>query len=82
MIFIGNQEVEVVKSFKYVGSSDERFSLCDEADYVYNRAQQRLFQHIKLNGFYFRRLNVKLAKKNLITKSFIPSAILILNATF
>ena len=42
LILINNQEVEIVKSFKYLGTVlDERLSFCDHVDYVYKRAQQR-----------------------------------------
>ena len=43
-ILINNQEVEIVKSFKYLGIVlDERLSFCEHVDYVYKRARQRLF---------------------------------------
>ena len=43
-ILIDNQEVEIVKSFKYLGTVlGERLSFGDHVDYVYKRAQQQLF---------------------------------------
>ena len=48
-ICIYNQEVEIVKSFKYLDTLlDESLSFCDDIDYVYQRAQQRLFLLRKL----------------------------------
>ena len=43
-ILINNQEVQIVKSFKYLDTVlDERLSFGEHVDYVYKRAQQRLF---------------------------------------
>ena len=43
-ILIDDQEVEIVKSFRYLDTVlDERLSFCHHVDYVYKRAQQRLF---------------------------------------
>ena len=51
-IFIDNQKVEIVKSFKYLGILvDESLSFCDHVDYVYKKAQQRLFLLRKLKSF-------------------------------
>ena len=48
-MFIDNQEVEIVKSFKCLGTLlDESLSFCDHVDYVYKKAQQRLFLLRKL----------------------------------
>ena len=44
--------MEIVKSFKYLGTLfDESLSFCDHVDYVYMRAQQRIFLLRKLNSF-------------------------------
>ena len=48
-IVIGNQEVELVKSFKISRYfTYENLSFCDHVDYVYKRTQQRLFLLRKL----------------------------------
>ena len=40
-IFIDNQEVEIVKSFKCLGTLlDESLSFCDNLYYVYKKVQQ------------------------------------------
>ena len=45
-------EVEIVKSFKYLDTlHDESLSFCDHVDYVYKKAQQRLFLMRKLKSF-------------------------------
>ena len=50
---IDNQEVEIVKSFKYLSTVlDERLSFCDHVDYVYKRAQQRLFSTEKAEKLF------------------------------
>ena len=51
-IFIDNQEVEIVKSFKCLGTLlDESLSFCDHVEYVYKKAQKRLLLLRKLNSF-------------------------------
>ena len=44
--------MELVKNFMYLDTLlDESLSFCDHVDYVYNRAQQRLFLLRKLTSF-------------------------------
>ena len=65
-IFIDNQEVEMVKSFNYLGALlDESWSLCDHTDYVYKKAQQ-LFLLRKLKGFDVRQRILQLIHRGLI----------------
>ena len=64
-ILINNQEVEIVKSFKYLGTVlDER--LCEHVDYVYKRAQQRLFLLRKLKSFDVSQHILQLVYRSLI----------------
>ena len=66
-IFINNQEVEIVKSFKYLGTLlDESLSFCDHVDYVYKRAQQRLFLLRKLKSFDVSQHTLQLVYRGLI----------------
>ena len=66
-ILINNQEVEIVKSFKYLGTVlDERLSFCEHVDYVYKRAQQRLFLLRKLESFDVSQLTLQLVYGSLI----------------
>ena len=59
--------MEIVKSFKYLGTLlDENLSFCDHVDYVYKRAQQRLFLMRKLNSFDVSQHIPQLAYKGLI----------------
>ena len=67
-ILIDNQEVEIVKSFKYLGRYvlDERLSFCDHVNDVYKSAQQRLFLLRKLNSFDVSQHILQLVYKRLI----------------
>ena len=66
-IFIDNQEVEIVKSFKYLGTLlDESLSFCEHVDYVYKKAQQRLFLLRKLNSFDVSQHILQLVYRSLI----------------
>ena len=66
-ILINNQEVEIVKSFKYLGTVlDERLSFCEHVDYVYKRAQQRLFLLRKLKSFDVSQHILQLVYRSLI----------------
>ena len=66
-ILIDNQEVEIVKSFKYLDTVlDERLSFCDHVDYVYKRAQQRLFLLRKLKSFDVSQHIIQLVYRSLI----------------
>ena len=66
-ILINNQEVEIVKSFKYLGIVlDERLSFCEHVDYVYKRAQQRLFLLRKLKSFDVSQHILQLVYRSLI----------------
>ena len=43
-VSIDNQEVEIVNSYKYLGTLiDQNLIFCDHVDLVYKKAQQRLF---------------------------------------
>ena len=66
-ILINNQEVEILKSFKNLGTVlDERLSFCEHVDYVYKRAQQRLFLLRKLKSFDVRQHILQLFYRCLI----------------
>ena len=66
-ILINNQEVEIVKSFKYLGTVlDWRLSFCEHVDYVYKRAQQRLFLLRKLKSFDVSQHILQLVYRSLI----------------
>ena len=52
LIFIDSQEVEIVKSFRYLGTLlDESSSFCDHVNHVYKKAQQRLYLLRKLKRY-------------------------------
>ena len=66
-MFVDNQEVAIVKSFKYLGTLlDESQSFCDHVDYVYKKAQQRLFLLRKLKGFDVSQHILQLVYRGLI----------------
>ena len=66
-IFIDNQEVEVVKSFKYLGTLlGESLLFCDHVDYIYKKAQQRLFLLRKLKRFHVSQHILQLVCMGLI----------------
>ena len=65
-MFIDDQEVEIVKSFKYLGTLlGERLSFCDHVDYVYKKAQ-RLFLSRKLKSFDVSQHILQLVYRGLI----------------
>ena len=64
---IRRQEVEIVKSFKYLGTLfDESWPFCDHFDYVYKRAPKRLFLLTKLKSFEISQLILQLVYRCLI----------------
>ena len=66
-ILINNQEVEIVKSCKYLGTVlDERLSFCEHVDYVYKRARQRLNLLRKLKSFDVSQDILQLVYRSLI----------------
>ena len=66
-ILINNLEVEMVNSFKYLGTVlNERLSFCEHVDYVYKRAQQRLFLLRKLKSFDISQHILQLVYRSLI----------------
>ena len=51
-IYIDNQGVDIVSSFKYLGTFiDTNLTFCDHADYIYKKAEQRLYLLRKLQRF-------------------------------
>ena len=65
-ILINNQEVEIVKSLRYLGTVlDERLLFCEHVDYVYKRAQ-RLFLLRKLKSFDVSQHILQLVYRSLI----------------
>ena len=66
-VFIENQEIEIVKSFKYLGTLlDASLSICDHVDCVYKKAQQRLFLLRKLKLFDVSQHILQLVYRGLI----------------
>ena len=51
-VTVGNDDVEVVESFKYLGTFiDSKFSFQNNTDYIFKKAMQRLFLLRKLRSF-------------------------------
>ena len=66
-IRIDNQEIEVMKTFKYLGILlDESLSFCDHVDYVYKKAQQRQFHTRNLKRFEVSQHILQLVYRGLI----------------
>ena len=56
-----------MKSFKYLGTLlDESLSFCDHVDYIYKKAQQRLFLLRKLKSFDVSQHILQLVYRGLI----------------
>ena len=66
-IFIDNQKLEIMKSFKYLGTlRDDSLSFFDHFDYGYKKAQQTLFLLTKLNSFEISHHILQLVYRGLI----------------
>ena len=50
-IYIDNQGVDIVSSYKYLGTfSDTNLTFCDHVDYIYKKTQHRLYLLRKLQA--------------------------------
>ena len=66
-IYIDNQGVDIVSSFKYLGTLiDTNLTFCDHIDYVYKKAQQRLYLLRKLQSFDVSQHILELVYRGLI----------------
>ena len=70
-IYIDNQGVDIVSSFKYLGTLiDTNLIFCDHIDYIYKKAQQRLYLLRKLQSFDVSQHILELVYRGLIESSY------------
>ena len=66
-IYIDKKGVDIVSSFKYLGTFfDTNLTLCDHVDYIYKKAQQHLYLLRKLQSFVVSQHIVELVYIGLI----------------
>ena len=66
-IKISNEKVEVVETFKYLGTIiDSKLNFSDNADMIFKKCQQRLFLLRKLKSFFVSKEILQLVYRSLI----------------